>query len=178
MTLPEIESQERQGEFYYLSFRMRDEFFEGYRSRQPKWGFPIGGGNTLGEHSWVTKYARRKADGGRERFWEGLRRAIEGAYSIQKDHALRHRLPWNEEMAHRSAQEAYGYAFSGGWSPPGRGLWAMGTELVNGRGDSSPLFNCAFLTTENIADLSDPSFPFTRLMDMSLLGCGVGFDTR
>lgn len=175
ITLPET-TRERDEEFSYLSFRMHDEFFDGYRDRQPRWGFPIGAGNTLGEHSWITKYARRKANGGRERFWEGLRRVIEGMYSIQKDHAERYKLPWDEEMAHRSAQEAYERAFAGKWSPPGRGLWMMGTNLVNARHDSSALQNCAFLSTENLPD--NPTLPFMRMMDMSMLGVGVGFDTR
>lgn len=156
---------------------MRDDFFINYINRTPDFGFPMGAGNTLGEHSWITKYARRKEDGTRERFWEGLRRVIEGMYSIQKDHAARYRLPWNEEQAHRSAQEAYHRAFAGKWSPPGRGLWMMGTELVNGNGDSSALQNCAFLSTKDIHELDDPSRPFTRMMDMSMLGVGVGFDT-
>ncbi len=161
----------------FLSFHLREEFIDNYRGREPKWGFPMGAGNSLGHHSWITKYSRRKEDGTRERFYEGLRRVIEGMYSIQKDHAITYRLPWNEEQAHASAQEAYERAFAGKWSPPGRGLWVMGTELVNGRKDSSALQNCAFLSTGNIADLEDPSRPFTRMMDMSMLGVGVGFDT-
>jgi ribonucleoside-triphosphate reductase len=160
----------------YLSYRMQDEFFSDYRSRRPDFGFPVGAGNTLGEHSWITKYARTKEDGSRERFWEGLRRVIEGMYSIQKDHALRYRLPWNEDQAHRSAQEAYERAFAGKWSPPGRGLWIFGTELVNGKGDSSALQNCSFLSTALIGDMEDPSYPFTRQMDQNMLGVGVGFD--
>jgi ribonucleoside-triphosphate reductase len=160
----------------YLSYRMRDSFFDNYKSRKPNWGFNIGAGNTLGEHSWLTKYARRKDDGTKERYWEGLRRVIEGMYSIQKDHALQYKLPWNEETAHRSAEEAYARAFAGKWSPPGRGLWIMGTELVNGRKDSSALQNCAFISTEHLTD--EPILPFIRLMDMSMLGVGVGFDTK
>lgn len=160
----------------WLSFRMKEEFFEEYRGRKPDFGFPMGRGNTLGEHSWITKYARRKEDGTRERFWEGLRRVIEGMYSIQKDHALQYKLPWNEEQAHRSAEEAYERAFAGKWGPPGRGYWMMGTELVNGRKDSSPLQNCAFLSTQDIASMDDPTLPFARMMDMSMMGVGVGFD--
>ena len=137
----------------------------------------MGGGNTLGEHSWVTKYSRLKADGGKERFYEGLRRVIEGMYSIQKEYARSNRLPWNEAQAQRSAEEAYTRVFEGKWSPPGRGLWMMGTEFVNGRNDSSSaLQNCGFISTEFIA--SDLSQPFSRLMNMSMLGVGVGFDTR
>lgn len=159
----------------YLSFRLDDGFFASYRDRRPAWGFPAGAGNTLGEQSWITKYSRVKQDGTRERFWEGLRRVIEGMYSVQKDHALAYKLPWSEEQARRSAEEAYDRAFAGKWSPPGRGLWMMGTSLVNERGDSSPLMNCAYISTAGIGD--EPMLPFTRLMDMSMLGVGVGFDT-
>jgi ribonucleoside-triphosphate reductase (thioredoxin) len=168
-------ARERDEEFPFLSFRMLDPFFNNYRIDDPEWGFPMGGGNTLGEYTWITKYSRLKADGTKERFWEGLRRVIEGMYSIQKDHALAYRLPWNEETAHRSAQEAYERAFQGKWSPPGRGFWMMGTEFVNGRNDSSALQNCAFLSTKFIED--DLSGPFSTLMNMSMLGIGVGFDT-
>ncbi len=147
-------------EFDYLSFRMREGFFDSYRLRSPAWGFPAGAGNTLGEHSWLTKYSRRKVDGTRERFWEGLRRVIEGMYSIQKDHALAQRLPWNEEQALRSAEEAYERCFAGKWSPPGRGLWMLGTERVNGRRDGSPLYNCfaggtQVITPEGIRSLGE-----------------------
>lgn len=162
----------------WLSFRLRDEFIRQYRDCQPKWGFPIGSGNTLGEQSWISKYSRKKPDGTRERFHEGLRRVIEGEFSIQKDHARHYRLPWDEEKAHRSAQDSYARAFAGKWSPPGRGLWAMGTEMVNGRKDSSALYNCAYLSTEGLEGMEDPSLPFSRLMDMSMMGVGVGFGTE
>ena len=168
-------SAERDQEFSFLSFRLRDTFIDEFRNAEPAWGFPMGDGNTLGEYTWLTKYSRLKADGTKERFWEGLRRVIEGMYSIQKDHALRYRLPWNEETAHRSASEAYARAFAGKWSPPGRGFWMMGTAYVNERNDSSPLQNCGFLSTAFIEQ--DLSKPFTTLMNMSMLGVGVGFDT-
>ena len=159
----------------YLSFELSDGFLHPFKTRTPKWGFPAGAGNTLGEYSWLTKYSRRKEDGTREKFWEGLARVINGMYSIQKDHALSQKLPWNEAQAQRSASEAYWRAFEGKWSPPGRGLWMMGTEMVNGKKDSSALQNCAFVSTDNLP--GNPTLPFTRLMDMSMLGVGVGFDT-
>jgi ribonucleotide reductase alpha subunit len=157
---------------------MDPDFIAGYTRRDPGFGFPMGAGNTLGEHSWLTKYARRKPDGTRERFSEGLDRVISGMYSIQKDHAAKNRMPWNEAKAQASAQEAYHRAFLGKWSPPGRGLWMLGTEMVNGRGDSSALQNCGFISTEDIASAGDPSLPFSRTMDMLMLGVGIGFDTR
>ena len=162
----------------FLSFHLRGEFVDQYRDRSPRWGFPMGEGNSLGEHSWITKYARKKPDGTRERFYEGLERVINGMYSIQRDHALANRLPWSDEQAHASAQEAYERCFAGKWSPPGRGLWIMGTELVNGRKDSSALQNCGFISTAALADMPDSSLPFTRMMSMSMLGVGVGFDTE
>lgn len=172
----DCESRERDNEFWYLSFRLHDEFVKPFANKTPSWGFPMGAGNTLGEHSWVTKYSRLKANGAKERFWEGLRRVIEGMFSIQKDHTRRLRLPWNEEQAQKSAQEAYQRVFDGKWSPPGRGLWMMGTEFVNGRNDSSALQNCGFISTHDIQN--ELSAPFSRLMNMSMLGVGVGFDTR
>jgi ribonucleoside-triphosphate reductase (thioredoxin) len=160
----------------FLSFELKNGFLENYRNRAPKFGFNAGAGNTLGEYNWLSKYSRRKEDGTRERFYEGLARVVNGVYSVQKDHCANSRIPWDEETAHRSAQEAYERAFAGKWSPPGRGLWMFGTELVNGRGDSSALQNCAFVSTEHIAD--NPTFPFMRLMAMSMVGVGVGFDTK
>jgi ribonucleoside-triphosphate reductase len=166
---------ERDEEFYFLSFRLSDVFCNTYRDRVPAWGFPVGGNVTLGEINWITKYSARKEDGSKERFWEGLRRVIEGMYSIQKDHAMRYKLPWDEDVAHTSAQEAYERCFTGKWSPPGRGFWKMGTFFVNGLGNGAALLNCAFLSTRDLD--TNPTFPFTRLMEMSMLGIGVGFDT-
>src|SRR5271156_3218518 len=71
---------ERDDEFYYLSFRLKDSFVSTYKKRKPAWGFPVGGNVTLGEVNWLTKYSARKLDGSKERFWEGLRRVIEGVY--------------------------------------------------------------------------------------------------
>jgi len=59
--------------------------------------------------------------------------------------------------------------------PPGRGLWAMGSPLTSERNLYAALNNCAFVSTEDLP--SDPSAPFCFLMDASMLGIGVGFDT-
>ncbi len=160
----------------FLSFHLTDSFLGNYKNKPVKWGFNAGAGNSLGEYAWLTKYSRRKPDGTKERFWEGLARVINGMYSIQKSYALSQKLPWDEDQAQRSAEEAYERAFAGKWSPPGRGFWMMGTEIVNGKQDSSALQSCAFISTVNLAD--DPIKPFTRLMDMSMLGVGIGFDTK
>lgn len=164
----------------YLSFRLPDEFVASYATRQAPWGFSIGGGNSLGELTFLGKYSRRKADGSKERWHETCRRVIEGMYSILKDHCAQNRTPWNEHKATRSAQDAYERLFTFKWTPPGRGLWMMGTEFVNGRHDSGALQNCAFISTEKISSRSvkEATLPFIRLMEMSMLGVGVGFDTK
>ena len=52
----------------------------------------------------------------------------------------------------------------------------MGTDVVHKKNVSAALNNCAFVSTEDFA--SDPSKPFSFLMDASMLGVGVGFDTK
>jgi len=59
--------------------------------------------------------------------------------------------------------------------PPGRGLWAMGTDMVYEKGGAC-LNNCAFVSTENLA--TNFTDPFVFMMDMSMMGAGVGFDVE
>ena len=60
--------------------------------------------------------------------------------------------------------------------PPGRGLWAMGTSITEEKNLYAALNNCAFVSTGTIKD--DYAKPFCFLMDASMLGVGVGFDTK
>lgn len=161
----------------FLSFKLVDSYVEGYKTKEPPFGFRDAGGNSLGELVFINKYSRTKDDGTKERWWETARRVVEGMYSIQKDWAKEHVLPWNDHKAQKSAQEAYDLLFNMKWTPPGRGLFAMGTYVVNGRKDSAPLQNCAFISTYDMTK-NDPSLPFTFLMNVSMLGVGVGYDTR
>lgn len=164
----------------FLSFQLSDEFVYSYSDSKAPFGFEIGGGNTLGEVTFIGKYARRKPDGTKEQWHEVCRRVIEGMYSILKDHCLLNRTPWNERKARRSAEEAYDRMWSFKWLPPGRGLWMMGTPFVHINGNSAALQNCAFISTEKITSKSvtETILPFIRLMEMSMLGVGVGFDTK
>jgi len=61
--------------------------------------------------------------------------------------------------------------------PPGRGLWAMGSPLTEERKLFAALNNCAFVSTDQ-STLGEASSPFAFLMDASMLGVGVGFDTE
>jgi ribonucleoside-triphosphate reductase len=161
----------------YLSFKLADSFVTEYKTKEPPFGFRDAGGNSLGELVFIDKYSRVKEDGTKERWWETTRRVIEGMYSIQKDWAKEHVLPWNDHKAQKSAQEAYSLMFDMKWTPPGRGLFSMGTNVVNGRKDSTSLQNCAFISTYDMTK-TDPANPFTFLMNVSMLGVGVGYDTR
>jgi ribonucleoside-triphosphate reductase len=140
-------------------FHLSDDFVESYAERQPPFGFPIGGGNTMGEITWYTKYARVKDDGTKERWYEGCRRVVEGVYSILKKHCYEHRTPWNHSQAQAAAREMYDLLWSMKWTPPGRGLWMMGTEFVYETG-SAALQNCLsgdtkFLTPEGVQTLAE-----------------------
>lgn len=161
-------------EWDHLSFRLGDEFIQGYESEEVMWGFPVGAGNSLGELTFITKYSRLKDDGTKERWHETCRRVVEGVYSILKDHCTSQRTPWNHAKAARAAEDMYDRMFNFKWLPPGRGLEHMGTKFVWEEG-SAALQNCAFVSTEHLGP-RNPTLPFVRLMEMSMLGIGVGFD--
>jgi adenosylcobalamin-dependent ribonucleoside-triphosphate reductase len=164
----------------YLSFHLSDSFVEDYVDRPVSWGFDIGAGNSLSELTFLTKYSRKKEDGTKEKWYEVCRRCIEGMYSILKDHCAYQRTPWNEFKAQKAAQDAFDRMFNFKWTPPGRGMWAMGTEYVHLNQSNSSLNNCAFISTEKLSNHSayEATMPFSRLMEMSMNGVGVGFDTK
>lgn len=147
-------------------FSLTDNFISKYKGKQPKFG-------PLGYFTYKRTYARPISKNKSEEFWQTLRRVVEGCYLIQKRHCKELHLPWNERKAQKSAQEMYRRMWEFKFLPPGRGLWAMGTEFVFKKG-SACLNNCGYVSSENI-DM-DFSGPFVWLMDMSMLGVGVGFD--
>lgn len=156
------------GEFTPL--KLTENFLEKYKGKQPEWGF-----NGLGYFVYKRTYSRIKKDGTNEEWWETIKRVVEGTYNMQKKWIIGNRLPWSEMKAQMSAQEMYDRMFNMKFLPPGRGLWAMGSTVVEERGLMLALNNCAFVSTEDLT--IDPSRPFRFLMDASMLGVGVGFDT-
>ena len=160
-----------------LSFKLTDDFITTYESKKVPWGYADAGGNAVGEITFLRTYSRIKEDGHKETWVDVCRRVIEGMYSIQKDHCKSSRLPWNENKAQASAKEAFERLFELKWTPPGRGLWVMGTPLVNQHKNSAALQNCSFVSTESMTK-HNPAKPFAFLMEASMLGVGVGFDDR
>lgn len=134
-------------------------------------------GNSVGEITFIRTYSRLKEDGTKETWADTCERVINGMYSIQKDHAKSQRLPWSDVKAQSSAKEAFDRMFEFKWTPPGRGLWMMGTPLVNVQKNSAALQNCSFVSTDSMTKIN-PAKPFAFLMEASMLGVGVGFDTK
>lgn len=161
----------------FLSFKLSDSFVDKYKDKEAPLGYADAAGNSIGEIILIDKYSRLKPDGSKERWYEVCKRVIDGTYSIQKDWAKNHSLPWNNNKAQRSAEEAYDLLFNLYWSPPGRGLSAMGSYVVNGMKNSMPLQNCSVISTADMIK-TDPAYPFCFLMDVGMLGVGIGTDIR
>ncbi len=151
-------------------FNLADGFLAQFRDRQPEWG-------PLGYITFKRTYARVLPgdDGRTEEYWETVMRVVEGCYTIQMNHCRNLKLPWKPDKAQRSAQEMFKLMWDFKFLPPGRGLWMMGSEYIYKRG-SAALNNCAFVSTDEL--VTDFAEPFCFLMDLSMLGVGVAFDTK
>jgi hypothetical protein len=160
-----------------FSFRLNEEFLASYREKKAPFGFRDAGGNSVGEITFLRTYSRKKEDGTKETWVDVCQRVIEGMYSLQKEHCKTNRLPWSDAKAQASAKEAFDRLFNLKWTPPGRGLWVMGTPIVNVQKNSAALQNCAFVSTLEMTKLN-PAKPFGFLMEASMLGVGVGFDDK
>lgn len=152
-------------------FTLSDNFVSKYKRKKAPFGF-----NGLGELVYHRTYSRMKTDGKNEQWWETVQRVVEGTFNMQKRHIDSHGLGWNAWKAQHSAQQMYDRIFNMKFLPPGRGLWAMGTPITEEKKLFAALNNCAFVSTESFK--GEFSSPFCFLMDASMLGVGVGFDTK
>jgi len=154
-------------------FRLSDTFIEPYKEAEVPWG-------PLGYVTFKRTYARRLSEFeegavGSEEWWQTCRRVVEGMFNMQKEHVVLLGLEWNDAKAQRTAKEAYDRLFTLKWTPPGRGLWMMGTKFVEER-TAAGLFNCAFRSTRDLA--TKGGYLFAWMMDALMVGVGVGFDTE
>ncbi len=162
-------------------FKLSNETKSMLKSMKPAFGF-----NGYGEAIFYRTYSReifaRDATGkvrkdargkeiviGQEHWPDVVTRSTEGTFSIRKDWYKKNRIPWDEEYWQNYAVEFAISMFKMHWMPPGRGLWAMGTDFVYERG-SMCLYNCAYT---DITDDFDDDVGW--LMDSLMVGCGVGF---
>jgi len=153
-------------------FRLSDTFIEPYKEATVPWG-------PIGYITYKRTYSRRLGEfepgaTGTEEWWQTCRRVVEGMFNIQKEHVVRLGLEWNDGKAQQTAKDAYDRLFNLKWTPPGRGLWMMGTKFVEEK-TGAALFNCAFRSTKELA--TKGGYLFAWMMDALMLGVGVGFDT-
>ena len=133
----------------------------------------------MGYVTFKRTYARRLNEftpeaEGTEEWYQTCRRVIEGMFDMQKQHVYYLGLEWNDSKAQATAKDAYDRLFNLKWTPPGRGLWMMGTKFIEER-TAAGLFNCAFRSTKEIS--TKGGYLFSWMMDALMLGIGVGFDT-
>ena len=153
-------------------FTLSEAFLAPYKVKDPPWG-------PLGYITFKRTYARKMSEFGHdldetEEWWHVCKRVIEGMFTLQKNHIVSFGLEWNDAKAQRTAKEAYDRLFDLKWTPPGRGLWMMGTKFAEEK-TGAGLFNCAFRSTKDLA--SKGGYLFGWMMDALMLGVGVGFDT-
>lgn len=147
------------------TFILSEDFIAPYRNRPVAWGF--------GGLSWITYQRTYSRDG--EDWWETCRRVIEGMLTVERAYCLERRQAWDAGEAREFAEDAYERLFSFKWTPPGRGLWIMGTRFLYERGGAA-LNNCGFISTRDLSH--SYADPFVWMLEMAMLGVGVGFDTR
>eukprot|EP00466_Bigelowiella_natans_P013932 jgi/Bigna1/41126/e_gw1.50.13.1 len=154
-------------------FELPESFVSKYEKKKAPFGF-----NGLGELVvYHRTYSRVMQNGKNEHWHNTVQRVVEGTFSMQKGWIQSRGLQWDEREKQDQAQEMFDRIFNFKFLPPGRGLWAMGSSLTEERGIYAALNNCAFVST-HIKEGMKISKPFCFLMDASMLGVGVGFDTQ
>jgi len=153
-------------------FKLDESFIDQYRLKKANFGF-----NALGEIAYKRSYSRLKDDNTNEEWFETVERVVNGCFNMQRRHLEEIGKEFNHDESQREAQKMYSKIFDFKFLPPGRGLWAMGTRLTEDKQLYAALNNCAFASTANNPGEAFVK-PFLFLMDLSMLGVGVGFDTR
>lgn len=149
-------------------FKLSKAFIEGYKNKQPEWG-------PLGYVVYKRSYARDLPGGKTEEWWQTVQRVVEGVFELQRRWIEYLNTRWDTTRAQKSAQEMFKLMWDFKFLPPGRGLFSMGAPLVMEDGNGAPLFNCSFVSTEDINH--DFAEPFCFCFSASAHGIGVGFDT-
>lgn len=144
-------------------FQLDPLFKNALRRKTPNFGFGL-----LGAVVYYRTYSRIKPDGSQEQWHDTVIRVVEGTFSILKDWYVRHHLPWDEFRRQQEAARMADAMFDMRFLPPGRGLWAMGTDYVFERGGMA-LQNCGAV---DVTKLSEDS---AWAMDALMCGVGVGF---
>ncbi len=146
-------------------FTLSEEVKSFLKSLKPEFGF-----NGFGEVTYYRTYSRLKPDGSQEEWADTIIRVVEGVFSIRKNHYVQNGLAFDDEAWQEYALDFAHAMFRMAFLPPGRGLWAMGTEYVYQRG-SMALNNCGAVDTTDLSHAAEWT------MDALMCGVGVGFNT-
>jgi len=133
--------------------QITDAFVDTYKTQTAPWGF---GG--LGEIVFLRTYSRKNGGDHTELWPETIQRVINGAIEIG--------VPYTQT----EVELLFDHMFNLRCSFAGRGLWQLGTPLVQNMGGAS-LNNCYFVNIETVED-------FEFVFDMLMLGGGVGFSVE
>lgn len=146
-------------------FELNDYTVDQLKSFVPPFGY-----NGFGELIFYRTYSRIKRNGEQEDWADVVIRVTEGTFSIRKDWYIKNHIDWDERFWQEYASRFATAMFFMKWLPPGRGLWAMGTDFIYERG-SMALANCAFINLETETLAEDLQW----MMDALMCGAGVGF---
>jgi ribonucleoside-triphosphate reductase len=147
-------------------FKLNDNSCKILKEKKPDFGF-----NGLGELVFYRTYSRRKEDGTQEDWADTIIRVVNGIFSIRKDHSIKKILEWNEDYWQNYATKFAFSMFDMNFLPPGRGLWACGTDFVSKYG-SAALNNCGYIDTKDLV------YSAEWVMNMLMLGVGCGYNTE
>lgn len=123
--------------------------------------------NLFSKIVYLRTYSRQITESKSEKWADTCIRVVEGLLSAYKDHCLKNDISYDETFADRQATRLVEAIFKMEMLPAGRGLWAMGTDLVYERG-SAFLYNCCARW------IRDPCEDFAWIMDMLMCGVGTG----
>jgi len=155
-----------------LKFKLNEEFLAPYKKLKPNFGF-----NGLGELVYLRTYSRIKEDGSKEVWFDTVLRVVEWVFNTQKTHIELNGLGWKETKAQKLAMDMFDRMFNMKFLPSGRGLWMAGSKYIDEKSLYAALNSCAFVSTDD-CPADNPAKPYTFLMDMSMLGVGVGFNVN
>lgn len=148
----------------YHPYKLPSDVLPRYTDKPVPWGF-----GTISQVVYYRTYSRPMDDGYNEHWPDTVKRVVEGVMTIRKTWYKMMGQRWDDSRWNHIAERMFDAIFHMRMLPPGRGLWAMGTDKVYEIGNAA-LNNCAYVTIKDLA--KDTAWH----MDQLMLGVGVGFD--
>ena len=106
-------------------FKLPKKYEQQLREQPINWGF-----GKYSEVIYYRTYSRRSVNNVQETFYDTIIRVVNGVFTIRKNHYVNNNIPWDEKYMQTKAYEMASMMLSFKLLPPGRGLWAMGTEQM------------------------------------------------